>query len=102
MAAGGLPHDPNDDVMILNYSNPTYNKHLDYLEGMQIPKDSATWGIKEAIARVRGLRSSGKISLGEANKRVRKLNKGLFRAAKLEGISTRETKGGKKILSVTP
>ena len=85
---------------ILNFPSPTFVKHTEYIQSLQLPKSSKIPSIRKQINKVRGDRLSGKITPQEANERVRDLNQQLIKQAQKERIAVRMTKEGKVKLSV--
>ena len=79
---------------------PGLQKHIDYLQDIQLPKTSKIESIKSDIARLNGLRLANKITPHEANKRIHDLRVKLLETGHFEGVAIRQTKGGRYQLAI--
>ena len=81
-------------------TSKSFNKHIDYFQERQIPKDSQLRVLQKNIQRVNGQRLSGKLTPQQANKQIAQLREKVFQVAQREGIAVRMTEGGKLKLAV--
>ncbi|KKM07945.1 hypothetical protein LCGC14_1728830, partial [marine sediment metagenome] len=84
----------------LNFPSPVFDQHVDTYKSISLPTTSEIRSIQGQIARVNGLRLSGKIKPSTANKQIKRLRSKLTRTAKREGIAVRVTSAGKEVLSL--
>lgn len=84
----------------LETKSSSFNKHIEYFQGRQLPETSQIRKIQKQMQIVNGKRLAGTITAQEANKKIQQLRKVLFETAQKEGIALRMTKGGKVSVAV--